>query len=191
MTSFKSVKSRLYHAGLLTAFIAALGLITASIPAEAFDSSDEPAPKPRACKKGYFWSKSRKKCLRRRSDLLNDADRYDYGYRLAKHGQYAKAIDILSTIKNQHDPKVLTYIGYSHRKMGRFATGVSFYKRAIAIDPTNIRAREYLGEGYVAKGKLKLARLELDQIRNICGTNCPEYKALVAAIKTGPKTRTW
>jgi hypothetical protein len=47
-----------------------------------------------------------------------------------------------------------------------------------------VLAREYLGEGYVAAGKLDLAKVELNEIEKRCGTTCEEYQDLNKAIQT-------
>ena len=46
-------------------------------------------------------------------------------------------------------------------------------------------AREYLGEGYVAAGRVDLAKLQLTEIANRCGTTCEEYQELAEHIETG------
>ena len=46
-------------------------------------------------------------------------------------------------------------------------------------------AREYLGEGYVAAGKIDLAQIELTEIKNRAGINSEEYQDLSKAIATG------
>ena len=86
---------------------------------------------------------------------------------------------------NENDPAVLTYLGYSQRKLGNIDLGISLYKRALDIDPDNVDTREYLGEGYVSKGELDLAWLELVEIEKRCGTTCVEYRALEKALQSG------
>jgi len=81
-------------------------------------------------------------------------------------------------------------MGYNNRKLGNTKTGVKYYKQALAIDPNYVQAREYLGEGYVAVGQLKLAKEQLAEIKNRCGEKCAEYKQLATVIKTG-KSKTW
>jgi Tfp pilus assembly protein PilF len=61
-------------------------------------------------------------------------------------------------------------------------TGVAYYKRALKINPNFVLAREYLGEGYVAAGKIELAQLELTEIGSRCGVQCEEYIALQKVI---------
>lgn len=156
----------------------------------SYSAGEEPATKAKTCAKGKVWSSSSNKCVTQKSERLNDQERYAQAFLLAKSGKHAQSLDILKTIKNQKDPKVLTYLGYNNRKMGKTAEGVKFYKMALAIDPNYVRAREYLGEGYVASGKLDLAKQQLAEIKNRCGASCEEYKELASAIKSGKPT-TW
>ena len=86
---------------------------------------------------------------------------------------------------NENDPAVLTYLGYSHRKLGNIDLAISLYNKALVIDPNNVDTREYLGEGYVSKGALDLAWLELVEIEQRCGTTCVEYQALEKAVRSG------
>lgn len=137
------------------------------------------------CPTGQTWSEQAGKCVIVKSNKLNDDERYTAGWKLAKAGEYARAINVLKTIRNQRDPKVLTYLGFSHRKLGDFSEGLAYYKQALAIDPDFVRAREYLGEGYIVMGKVDLAKQQLAEIKSRCGTGCAEYKQLAHAIATG------
>lgn len=128
--------------------------------------------------------KAVKVCVKAESGILPDADLYEQGRALAKEGNYDWALQVLAAIKNQNDPHVLNYIGYSNRKAGRLEIGITFYRKALAIDPNFVLAREYLGEGYVAAGRIDLAKAELAEIAKRCGTTCEEYKDLSEAIAT-------
>jgi len=142
------------------------------------------SPSAKDCKKGEVWDKKKKKCVKVESGVLPDAELYKQGRALAKEGHYDWALEVLAAIENQNDPHVLNYIGYSNRKAGRLEIGITFYRKALAIDPNFVLAREYLGEGYVAAGRIDLARLELGEIEKRCGVTCEEYKDLSAAIAT-------
>jgi hypothetical protein len=48
-----------------------------------------------------------------------------------------------------------------------------------------VLAREYLGEGYVAAGRIDLAQIELNEIKKRAGVDSEEYKDLAKAITTG------
>ena len=121
-------------------------------------------------------------CVKPTAGLLTDDEFYDQGRLLAKQGEYDWALSVLAMVSNQNDPKVLNYTGYSHRKAGRLETGITYYRKALALNPNFVLAREYLGEGYVAAGRVDLAMVELGEIKNRCGVSCTEYKDLSAAI---------
>ena len=143
------------------------------------------------CKKGEVIKKIKvsgvlvKKCVKVQSGILPDEDLYQQGYVLAKSGEYDWALQVLAAVQNQNDPRVLNMTGYSNRKAGRLEIGITYYRKALAIDPNFVLAREYLGEGYVAAGKLDLAKAELSEIATRCGIACEEYKDLSKAITTG------
>lgn len=122
------------------------------------------------------------KCVKTTAGVLNDDELYEQGRLLAKDGEYDWALAVFSSIKNQDDPKVLNYKGYSNRKAGRIEEGLSYYKKALAIDPDFVLAREYYGEGLVAAGRVDLAQLQLDEIARRCGITCEEYEDLAAVI---------
>ena len=73
-------------------------------------------------------------------------------------------------------------IGYSNRKAGRLEIAVSYYDQALAMQPDYVKAREYLGEGYVAAGRVDLAKLQLAEIAKRAGTSSEEYIDLSEAI---------
>ena len=146
----------------------------------------EPAEPPK-CKKGEVLKKvgNKKKCVPIESGILPDEDLYQQGRALAKAGEYDWALQVLAAIQNQNDPRVLNYTGYSNRKAGRLEIGITYYRKALAIDPNFVLAREYLGEGYVAAGRIDLAKLELNEIKTRAGTASEEYQDLSKAIATG------
>ena len=126
-----------------------------------------------------------KKCVKVESGILPDEELYHQGRALAKAGKYEEALVVLAAIKNQNDPRVLNYTGYSNRKAGRIEIGITYYRKALAIDPNFVLVREYLGEGYVAAGRIDLAQIELNEIKARAGVKSEEYKDLAKAIATG------
>jgi tetratricopeptide (TPR) repeat protein len=167
--------------------ISLLGIVSLTIawttPSYAFDFWNW--GKPKKCPSGTAWSKQEKKCVAIKKGSLSDDDLARAGRQLALDGHYRDAIKILELASNENDPAVLTYLGYSHRKLGDVNLGISLYKKALDVDPDNVDTREYLGEGYVSKGQLDLAWLELVEIEKRCGTTCVEYKALEQALRSG------
>ena len=167
--------------------VLALGLAFVSAqllgaPAFAASSDPTPAPAPKKCKRGYVWSKKLKKCIRRTSEVLTDDDFYAQAWVHAKTGEHQTALDLLWRIKNQKQAKVLNYIGYNTRKLGRVEEGIGYYHKALAVNPNYNKAREYLGEGYLQTGNLAKAKAELSEIETRCGRDCNEYQKLAKAI---------
>jgi tetratricopeptide (TPR) repeat protein len=173
-----------------TAFAAGESPAKPTAPAASKSTETPASPKKLKCKKNEViktvtkYGKKVKACVKLSAGLLPDEELYQQGRMLAKDGEYDWALTVLSAIANQNDPRVLNYTGYSHRKAGRLATGITFYRRALAINPDFVLAREYLGEGYVAAGRTDLAKVELAEIATRCGVTCPEYKDLKKAIDT-------
>jgi tetratricopeptide (TPR) repeat protein len=137
------------------------------------------------CKKGEVRDKQSKKCVKVSYGILPDEDLYQEGAALAQAGEYDWAIGVLSAIRNQNDPRVLNYTGYSLRKSGRLDEAIGKYRQALAINPNFVLAREYLGEGYAAAGRMDLAKAELTEIASRCGTTCEEYQELAEHIELG------
>lgn len=160
----------------------ALSTTTPSFAAGDGGGGGNNSPASHDCKTGEVWDKVKKKCVKAQSGILPDEELYQQGRALAKEGRYDWALTVLAMIANQNDPRVLNYTGYSHRKAGRLDLGITFYRKALAINPDYVLAREYLGEGYVAAGRIDLAQAELKEIETRCGTACEEFKDLAAVI---------
>jgi tetratricopeptide (TPR) repeat protein len=161
--------------------VPALTALLLSAPAFAADTGNTTAPPPE-CPAGQVWNTEQAKCVEKTSSLP-DKDLVATGRALAKAGKYYDALAVLGLVKTK-DPVALTYIGYSLRKSGQTEEAIGFYHQALAIDPANADTREYLGEGYVASGRVDLAKLELAEIGKVCGTDCVQYKLLSEAIET-------
>ena len=161
---------------------AALGLaMLASSPVFAAGSDPEDMIE---CKKGKVYDKKKKKCVPAQSGITPDTVLTDNAYRLAKAGKPEEALNLLDMVHDQQSPTVLNYRGYATRLTGRVDEGIVFYKQALAIDPKNVLVREYLGEAYVSKGKMVLARAQLQRIEELCGnTDCHEYADLAEEIE--------
>jgi tetratricopeptide (TPR) repeat protein len=97
---------------------------------------------------------------------LDDADLYVTGRELALAGHYQDALDALGAVSDK-DAMTLTMIGYATRKLGRTDEGIAIYHQALALDPGNLNTHEYLGEGYLAAGRIDLAELQLDVLEQL------------------------
>lgn len=108
---------------------------------------------------------------------------YTAAVALAEAGQHQEAIIMLDSLGKGDDPRVLNYLGFSHRKLGKVTEAVDYYTKALAVEPHFAAAREYLGEAHLNAGDVAKAKVQLDKIKAICGTGCSEYEKLEAAIK--------
>jgi tetratricopeptide (TPR) repeat protein len=165
--------------------LAAVALVLVwSSPAAAFDFGGGGSRNTKKCPSGTAWSDKQGKCAALKSGSLSDDELRQAGRQLARDGHFQDAITVLDMVSDKNDAMVLTYLGYSHRKLGDVDLGIALYQKALDIDPENIDTREYLGEGYVSKGQLDLAWLELAEIEKRCGTRCDEYQALDKAMRS-------
>jgi len=118
-----------------------------------------------------------------KAEAMPDDDMANYAWVLAKADRYEEALDVLNLLDDPNTAKALNYRGFATRKLGRTDEGIGYYLKSVQIDPQYAQVREYLGEAYVIKGRVDLARQQLDTIKDICGnTECEEYEDLSNAI---------
>ena len=192
MTSPIAYLARTATAALLSAGIAA-GAGGAAFAAGDSDPSTKTTDTPQECPQGKVWDPEAKrlfgkgKCVDA-AEMEKPAGEkqgliYDYGRSMAKAGHYELAIAALKTAPDQADPRVLNYLGYSSRKLGRMDDALHYYRAAVAQNPDYSLVREYLGEAYIQLGQLEKAREQLSEIERICGSKaCSEYGQLADLI---------
>ena len=148
-------------------------------PTPGFTAADPPAT-PKKCGQHTQGSAAWKRCMGQ--NLRDDHDIYALGYWQAKSGNYASALDVLRTAKNQADPRVQTMIGFSLRKLGLIDEGMAYYTAALQTDPNLTNTRQYLGEAFLQKGDRSAALGQLAEIAKRCSTTCEDYRLLADAI---------
>ena len=171
---------------IATLFFAGIMSLTGTAAMALSDGgSSDAGNKTPHCKAGYVWNAKKAKCVRSTTSSLDDKSLYTEGRDLALAGRYTEALTALTAVKAP-DSMTLTMIGYAHRKMGDFNGGMAYYVKALALDPNNANTHEYLGELYVQKGQLDLAKAELVKVAMVCGTTCEQYSDLAKAIEGIP-----
>jgi tetratricopeptide (TPR) repeat protein len=135
-----------------------------------------------SCPKGKVYDQATKKCVAQSRGAVDDDSLYATGRKLVTEGDFEEAIKVLSLAENKSDPRILNYLGYSHRKAGRVLVGLGYYEEALRIDPNYTLVREYLGEAHLMLGDVASARYQLLEIEKRCGTGCEEYKELAKQI---------
>lgn len=105
-----------------------------------------------------------------------------------RYGEALVALDAARKAFGPH-PDVLTYQGYTHRKLGDFATAEGYYRAALDIAPDHRGATEYYGELMVERGDLAGARLMLAKLDRLCDFGCAEAEELRRWIDSGSAPR--
>jgi Flp pilus assembly protein TadD len=163
---------------LIAAAILAGGM---SLSNQALAVGDETPGVP-ICENGQIYDGKKKQCVPAQSGVIDDESLADYAYALAKAERFEEALATLDLMLEPDTAEALNYRGYATRKLGHVDEGIAYYMQAVALDPEYTLVREYLGEAYVIRGDLDLARGQLDAIEKSCGTTCEPYQDLAEAI---------
>ncbi len=79
---------------------------------------------------------------------------------------------------------VYNLLGFTLRKTGDFKTSLTYYTKALELQPDHKGAREYLGELYVETGNMDKAKEQLATLKQLCPSGCEELEDLQKAIDT-------
>ena len=161
----------------LAAAFLSVPLLATPVHAAGDGGSDTPN-----CTGGKVWDKAKKKCVDPQRGMIDDDSIYETGRDLAMAGRYGEAITVLSLAADKSDPRILNYLGYSHRKAGRVLVGLGYYREALIQDPDYTLVREYMGEAYLQNGDVQAAVEQLGEIEKRCGKGCREYTMLAEQI---------
>jgi tetratricopeptide (TPR) repeat protein len=158
-----------------------VALIAAPLVSAFAAGGDTPAPPPDT-KSDVKQSKKTNK----RSSI--DDPRFIEGYRAAyatiyDRNDYAAAIGQLKALGQDDRADVANLIGYSYRKLGDYKVSQIWYERALRADPNHVRTWQYYGLWQLEQGNRDQAQYHLTRIGELCGTDCPEYRSLAAALE--------
>jgi len=151
------------HARIVSAFLgAALGLVAGGITLPAHAAGDDSTPA---------------------SQKSTDPD-YLAGKKAIEAGNWQAAIDAFTRAasRDKTNPDIQNYLGYSYRKAGNLDSAFKFYTVALELAPEHRGAHEYIGEAYLIKGDLKMAKQHLAALDRICTFGCEEYRELKKAV---------
>ncbi len=100
-----------------------------------------------------------------------------------KAKDYAAALTELRDIaEDTQQADVYNLLGFTLRKTGDFKTSLTYYTKALELQPDHKAAREYLGELYVETGDLEKAKQQLAILDKLCPGGCEEREDLQKAI---------
>jgi cytochrome c-type biogenesis protein CcmH/NrfG len=77
---------------------------------------------------------------------------------------------------------VYNLLGFTLRKTGDFKTSLTYYTKALELEPNHKAAREYLGELYLETGNMAKAKEQLEVLARLCPSGCEEREDLERAI---------
>ena len=96
---------------------------------------------------------------------------------------YAAARDELRDLAQDiQNADVYSLLGFTLRKTGDPSTSLTYYTKALELQPDHKGAREYLGELFAETGKLDKAKEQLAIHARLCPGVCEEREDLQKAI---------
>jgi tetratricopeptide (TPR) repeat protein len=112
------------------------------------------------------------------------ADPYKQAAELIDDEEYAEAIPLLQqSIQEKGEyADALNLLGYANRMLGDKAKALTYYTKALNLEPDHLGANEYLGELYLEMNDLAKAEERLAVLKNACG-DCDEYDDLADEIE--------
>jgi Uncharacterized enzyme of heme biosynthesis len=106
--------------------------------------------------------------------------------KLKKRYEKVQKLLISSNKKIPNKADTLNYLGFTTRKLGDFELGEKYYLEGLSIEPDHFGINEYLGELYVATGRVELAKQRLEILKNC---NCEEFNELKEIIEGKKKSK--
>jgi tetratricopeptide (TPR) repeat protein len=111
-------------------------------------------------------------------------DLYKQAKELIDDEEYAKAIPLLQqSIEEKGEyADALNLLGFSNRKLGDMTKAMTYYTKALNMEPKHLGANEYMGELYLEMNDLPHAQERLAVLKDACG-DCEQYEDLDGQIK--------
>jgi tetratricopeptide (TPR) repeat protein len=94
-----------------------------------------------------------------------------------RYGDAIAALQRARTTFGAH-PDILTYLGFANRKLHHYDVAESYYRQALAVDPTHLGATEYYGELMVERGNVTGAKAMLAKLDKWCTFGCAQADEL-------------
>jgi len=113
------------------------------------------------------------------------------GVRAIETGDWEGAITALkkAVAANPGSADAYNWLGYAHRKLGRYPESFSAYHEALRLNPMHKAAHEYIGEAYLQTDQPAKAEAHLAELKRLCTPiPCEQYKDLKRAIEAYRKT---
>jgi tetratricopeptide (TPR) repeat protein len=102
--------------------------------------------------------------------------------KLAAKNYAAALTELRDMAEDVQQADVYNLLGFALRKTGDFKTSLTYYTKALEMQPDHKAAREYLGELYVETGNMEKAKEQLEALAKLCPRGCEEREDLQKAI---------
>ncbi len=100
-----------------------------------------------------------------------------------KAQDYTAALaELRDLAEDNQNADVYNLLGFTLRKTGDYTTSLSYYTKALDLQPDHKAAREYLGELFVETGHIDKAKEQLAVLTKLCPAGCDERSDLEKAI---------
>jgi len=111
-----------------------------------------------------------------------DVDLTSVRAKIAKQDYAAALTELRGLVEDTQNADVYNLLGFTLRKTGDTTTALSYYAKALELQPDHKGAHEYLGELFVETGKFDLAKEQLATLVKLCPNGCEEREDLEKAI---------
>ncbi len=167
-------------------FLALLLLVPAPSLAVGGEDSAPPTPTETTtqCETGQIYDEATETCADPEEAHFDDDTRYLAARELAYAARFDDARRVLAAM-DPADDRTLTYLGFIARKTGDLAAAERAYQAALAVNPDNLLARSYMGQGYAEAGRTDAARAQLTEIRTRGGRGTWAEISLRLALESG------
>jgi cytochrome c-type biogenesis protein CcmH/NrfG len=115
-------------------------------------------------------------------ETSGDVDLASVRAKIKAQNYKAALAELRDLAEDTQNADVYNLLGFTLRKTGDYATSLSYYTKALDLQPDHKAAREYLGELYVETGHMDKAKEQLAALTKLCPAGCDERGDLERAI---------
>lgn len=110
------------------------------------------------------------------------------GEQLLASSQFDAAVDALESAlavdpRNRNAYLVLARVAQAQKLPGK---AIRLYAEALKLEPNDVNALTGQGEALVQRGAVERAKQNLERVKTVCRSACPQAAILAAAIAKGP-----
>lgn len=102
--------------------------------------------------------------------------------KIAAKDYQAALTELRGLAEDNQQADVYNLLGYTLRMTGDYDTSLTYYTKALELQPDHKAAHEYLGELYLQTGKPDKANEQLASLKKLCPAGCEELEDLQEAI---------